>query len=93
MKTFKIGGVHPAENKLSATSPIRVAGLPKQAVFSMFQHIGAPARPVVKKGDELGWFLFGGSDFVYLFQKDVQFTLATTGHLLVGEQLGSLTRR
>lgn len=51
MKTFKIGGVHPAENKLSATSPIRTAGLPKQAVFSMFQHIGAPAKPLVKKGD------------------------------------------
>ena len=53
MKTFKIGGVHPAENKLSATSPIRKAQLPKQAVFSMFQHIGAPAKPVVKKGDEV----------------------------------------
>lgn len=51
MKTFKIGGVHPAENKLSAASPIREAALPKQAVFSMFQHIGAPAKPVVKKGD------------------------------------------
>ena len=51
MKTFKKGGVHPAENKLSAGSPIREAALPKQAVFSMFQHIGAPAKPVVKKGD------------------------------------------
>ena len=53
MKTFKIGGVHPAENKLSAANPIREAALPKQAVFSMFQHIGAPAKPVVKKGDEV----------------------------------------
>ena len=53
MKTFKIGGVHPAENKLSAASPIREAALPKQAVFSMFQHIGAPAKPIVKKGDEV----------------------------------------
>ena len=51
MKTFKIGGVHPAENKLSASSPIREAALPKQAVFSMFQHIGVPAKPLVKKGD------------------------------------------
>ena len=51
MKTFKIGGVHPAENKLSASNPIREAALPKQAVFSMFQHIGAPAKPLVKKGD------------------------------------------
>ena len=53
MKTFKIGGVHPAENKLTAGSPIRQAALPKQAVFSMFQHIGAPARPVVQRGDEV----------------------------------------
>lgn len=51
MKTFKIGGVHPAENKLSAASPIRPAALPQTAVFSMCQHIGAPAKPVVKKGD------------------------------------------
>ena len=53
MKTFKIGGIHPAENKLSAASPIREAALPKQAVFSMFQHIGAPAIPIVKVGDEV----------------------------------------
>ena len=53
MKTFKIGGVHPEENKLSAGQPIRDAQLPKQAVFSMFQHIGAPANAVVKKGDEV----------------------------------------
>lgn len=53
MKTFKLGGVHPAENKLSAGSPIREASLPKQAVFSMFQHIGAPAKPVVKRGDKV----------------------------------------
>ena len=53
MKTFKIGGIHPADCKLSAATPIRSAQLPKQAVFSMFQHIGAPAVPVVKKGDEV----------------------------------------
>lgn len=53
MKTFRIGGVHPAENKLTADKPIRDAMLPKQAVFSMFQHIGAPAKPIVKKGDKV----------------------------------------
>lgn len=40
MKTFRIGGVHPAENKLSAAEPIKVAALPKVAVFPMSQHIG-----------------------------------------------------
>ena len=53
MKTFRIGGVHPAENKLSRGSAIREAALPKVAVFSMFQHIGAPAIPVVKRGDKV----------------------------------------
>ena len=51
MKTFRIGGVHPAENKLSAASAIEVLGLPKQAVFPLSQHIGAPAVPCVAKGD------------------------------------------
>lgn len=53
MKTFKIGGVHPAENKLSAAQSIKVAELPKVAVFPMGQHIGAPAKPIVKKGDKV----------------------------------------
>ncbi len=53
MKTFRIGGVHPAENKLSAAEPIKTADLPKTAVFPMGQHIGAPAKPIVKKGDKV----------------------------------------
>ena len=53
MKTFRIGGVHPAENKLSAAEPIKVAELPKVAVFPMGQHIGAPAVPIVQKGDKV----------------------------------------
>lgn len=66
MKTFRIGGVHPAENKLSAGSAIREAALPRQAVFSMFQHIGAPAKPVVKKGDvvKVGTLLGEAGGFV-----------------------------
>ncbi len=53
MKTFRIGGVHPAENKLSAAEPIKVAELPKVAVFPLSQHIGAPAKPIVQKGDKV----------------------------------------
>ena len=66
MKTFKIGGVHPSENKLSAGSPIRKAGLPKQAIFSLYQHIGAPAKPVVQKGDavKVGTLLAEADGFV-----------------------------
>lgn len=51
MKTFSIGGVHPHENKLSAHQPIQVAAVPKQAVILLGQHIGAPAKPIVAKGD------------------------------------------
>ncbi len=53
MKTFRIGGVHPKENKLSADQPIKVAGLPEVAVFPLGQHIGAPAKAVVAKGDKV----------------------------------------
>lgn len=66
MKTFKIGGVHPAENKLTEAVPSRAAALPSQAVFSMYQHIGAPAKPVVKKGDvvKVGTLLAEADGFV-----------------------------
>ena len=51
LRTFRIGGVHPQENKITAEIPTKVAELPKQAVFPLSQHIGAPAKPVVQKGD------------------------------------------
>ncbi len=51
LKTFKIGGVHPEPNKISAGKKIVTAALPKQAVFPLSQHIGAPAVPCVQRGD------------------------------------------
>ena len=51
LKTFSIGGVHPRENKLSAHQPIIKAEVPAKAVILLGQHIGAPAKPVVAKGD------------------------------------------
>ena len=51
--TFKIGGIHPEENKLSHESATQPAPLPKQAIFPMSQHIGAPAKPIVKRGDKV----------------------------------------
>lgn len=53
MKTFRIGGVHPEGNKLSAARPITIAPLPQVAVFPLGQHIGAPAKPIVNKGDKV----------------------------------------
>ncbi len=51
LKTFSRGGVHPQENKLSATSPIEIATLPTSVSIPISQHLGAPAKALVKKGD------------------------------------------
>jgi Na+-translocating ferredoxin:NAD+ oxidoreductase subunit C len=66
LKTFKIGGVHPPENKLSAGSPIEVLPLPKSVFIPVSQHIGAPAVPLVKKGDDVkvGQLIAKSSSFV-----------------------------
>jgi len=53
IRTFRIGGIHPEENKLTHEVPTKVAALPKQAIFPLSQHIGAPAKPVVQKGDKV----------------------------------------
>ena len=53
IKTFSLGGIHPAENKLTHEVATKVAALPKQAIFPLGQHIGAPAKPVVQKGDKV----------------------------------------
>lgn len=51
LKTFRIGGIHPPENKLSAGTQIKPIEIPKQVIIPLSQHIGAPAVAVVKKGD------------------------------------------
>ena len=53
IRTFRIGGIHPEENKLTHEHPTRVAELPAQAIFPLSQHLGAPAKPVVKVGDKV----------------------------------------
>lgn len=53
LRTFRIGGIHPEENKLSSDVATQIAKLPRQAIFPLSQHIGAPAKPVVKKGDKV----------------------------------------
>ncbi|MGN0187633.1 MAG: electron transport complex subunit RsxC [Paludibacteraceae bacterium] len=53
MKTFRIGGVHPHDNKLSAGNAIEKLPLPKQAIVPLSQHIGAPAQPIVEKGERV----------------------------------------
>jgi len=53
LKTFPKGGVHPPENKISAGIPIEIMPLPEQVIIPVCQHLGAPAEPVVDKGDEV----------------------------------------
>ena len=53
LKTFRLGGIHPAENKLSANQPIEALAIPAQVIIPLGQHIGAPAQAIVKKGDEV----------------------------------------
>lgn len=50
MKTFRIGGVHPEENKLSARAAIEVMALPQKVCIPISQSLGAPSKVVVEKG-------------------------------------------
>lgn len=49
----------------------------------------------VHKGDPLGYFLFGGSDIVMLFEKDVEFTplFVNDKHILMGENYARLNKK
>jgi len=53
LKTFVLGGIHPPENKLSANQPVRTLEVPAQVVVPMGQNLGAPSKPVVKRGDKV----------------------------------------
>lgn len=53
LKTFPKGGVHPEEGKYSANSPIETLPLPKTVYIPIAQHIGAPSKPMVAKGDKV----------------------------------------
>ena len=64
LKTFKIGGVHPPENKLSAGGEIEMLPLPDQVSIPLSQHLGVPANPVVKKGDQVKILSVSGLDLI-----------------------------
>jgi electron transport complex protein RnfC len=52
-KTFR-GGVHPPESKeaTSGKGLVEIAA-PEEVIIPLSQHTGAPARPIVEKGDEV----------------------------------------
>ncbi len=64
--TFKIGGIHPPENKMSANAAIEEFEIPKQAVVPLAQHLGVPAKVQVKRGDmvKVGQLLAKGEAFI-----------------------------
>ncbi|MBN1927373.1 MAG: electron transport complex subunit RsxC [Prolixibacteraceae bacterium] len=66
LKTFKKGGVHPAENKLSADKAILKLPLTSKASILVSQHIGAPAKIIVNKGDviKVGQLIAQSAGFV-----------------------------
>ena len=53
LRTFRIGGIHPKENKFSAGKAIESIAIPKEVVVPLAQHIGAPCQAVVKRGEEV----------------------------------------
>ena len=66
MKTFKLGGVHPPENKFSSEAAIEVLPFPKRVFIPISQHLGTPATVVVKRGEEVktGQLLAKSSGFI-----------------------------
>ncbi|HDS08289.1 MAG TPA: electron transporter RnfC, partial [Bacteroides sp.] len=53
LKTFTMGGVHPPENKLSAGEKIRDLSLPETVVIPVSQHLGAPSKVIVERGEQV----------------------------------------
>lgn len=66
LKTFKLGGIHPPENKLSKGKAIEVLPIPEQVIIPISQHIGSPATPIVAKGDKVkvGQLIAKSSGFI-----------------------------
>lgn len=85
--------IDTAEYGLVAVMPIGMS-----QVSSVNFETGVQVGAEVKKGDMLGTFLFGGSDIVMLFQKQVDFQLTVElgtdkgsyQHVLMGEEYGLL---
>ena len=73
------GGVHPEYNKtLTASEPIRELPLPARLTVPMSQHLGAPAKPVVKVGDTVVFARYGdteikegGREYLILREDDI----------------------
>ncbi len=51
-KTFRMGGVHPPEGKITSGKAIETFPIGTEMVFMASQHLGAPSEVLVAKGDK-----------------------------------------
>jgi phosphatidylserine decarboxylase precursor len=94
IETRGLAIIDTEEYGLVAVMPI---GMSQVASVNFESHLKVGDK--VKKGDLLGYFLFGGSDFVLVFQKQAGFKLTAPAngnggwnHILMGEKLGELNK-
>ncbi len=52
-KTFRMGGVHPPEGKITSGKAIEAFPIGTEMVFMASQHLGAPSEVLVAKGDKV----------------------------------------
>lgn len=66
LQTFPLGGVHPPENKLTNTKPIRALSSSQNLYVPIAQHIGIPSEIVVevKQTVELGQIIAKSGGYV-----------------------------
>jgi len=66
LKTFSLGGIHPPENKISKSEVIESLPISKVVYIPLGQNLGAPAKAVVKRGDEVkvGQLIGKGEAFI-----------------------------
>ena len=66
LRTFPKGGVHPPENKLTSSKPIKRLPVPKVVYVPISQHIGIPAEIIVAQKDkvEIGQVIAKSGGFV-----------------------------
>ncbi|MBL6962932.1 MAG: electron transport complex subunit RsxC [Bacteroidetes bacterium] len=66
LKTFKLGGIHPPEHKISAGKAIELMPIPTQVSIPLGQVLGVPSIPIVKRGDQVqvGQLIGKGEAFI-----------------------------
>lgn len=66
MKTFKMGGVHPPENKFTSNREIQPLPVEGTVVIPISQHLGVPSSPLVDKGERVvtGQLIAKGEAFI-----------------------------